>query len=70
MDKLAPHLPKPTSSLISLLALASLLLTSDFSVELCSCLVQLLCTTSHLLSFENSCTQAQKCLSSFPTNKS
>ena len=53
MENLAPHLPNPTISLIGPLGLASLVLTSDFSTEACSWLLQLLGTHSHLLSSEN-----------------
>jgi len=53
MDNFAPHLPNPNVSLIGSLGLISLLFASDFSTDLCSRMLQLHCTISHLLSIES-----------------
>ena len=53
MENFAPHFPSLTISDIGHLGLASLFLASDFSTEVCSWMLQLLGTPSHLLSSEN-----------------
>lgn len=53
MDSLAHHLPNPSVFLFGPLGFASLVLASDLFTEVCSWMLQLLGTNSHLLSSEN-----------------
>jgi len=53
MDIFVHHLPNLNISLIGHLGLVSLFLASDFSTDLCSWMLQLHCTISHLLSTES-----------------
>jgi len=52
MDIFAPHLPNLNISLLSHVGLVSLYLALDFSPDLCSWMLPLHCTISHLLSIE------------------
>jgi len=53
MENFAPHLPNLNISLIGHLGVVSLFLASAFSTELCSWMLQLHRTISHLLSTES-----------------